>query len=83
MKKCKCLLSKDPIFLDVSKIKKGMKLKIWFETTYEPKVGKYSPCDGYHLIRRVDGDLIFYSHDGYTEVLIGTRERFLQTTIEK
>lgn len=79
---CKNLIGiKNPSFIDISKIKKGMKLKKWFETTYQPKVGKYSPCDGYSIIRKVDGDLIFYSFNESTEVHISTRNNFTTSTL--
>lgn len=77
---CKKTISKNPDFIDVDKIKVGMKLKNWYETEYKPTHGKFSPCNSFTLVRKVDGDLIFHSIHGNSHVDINTRAYFINST---
>lgn len=78
---CKNLISRDPKFIDVDKIKVGMKLQSWFETDYAPTHGKYRPRDSYTLIRKIDDDFIYHSMHGYTTVHINMRSDFEDHTL--
>lgn len=76
-KMCKETISKKPKFIDINKIKVRMKLKCWFES---PSDGNFLPCDGFTLIRKIDGDLIYYSVDEGVSVYICTRDYFTNNT---
>ena len=85
---CKQLLQKPkPDFIDVEKIRVGMKLKNWFKTDYKPTIGEYSPCTAFYLNRKVDNDLIYYSvcyedsNSGAVDIM--TRDCFSTTTLIK
>jgi len=77
---CKKIMNKNPEFIDINKLRVGMKLKSWFKTEYEPTNGEYSPCDGFTLIRKIDGDFIYHSAHGYNRVEINTRDYFNNCT---
>lgn len=71
----------NPDFIKPEDIEVGMKLKPWFYTEYTPTKGNYAPCDVYILIKKIDGDIIFWTTSGGTNVNVTTKSHFKEFTL--
>ena len=80
---CKDLLHipKTVKFVGVKDLKKGIKLKPYFKSTYNSNLKKtvpeyWAPCDAVYTIQEIYGEVVFYTHGDGSQIYSALKSGF-------